>query len=228
MNEEQNDVVADFWLDTATGALCDEARAHIAVEIRAHYADLVEAHIAEGMTLDDARLKALEDLGDAEVAARRFRKQHLTKKEEKLIFSLLGPVKISTLIYDPFQSFFGLVSVMLLDLGLKRAIELGLTFLITVVAFPAAIRVFVKPVHSGTRLALTLLSHMAIRIGVGIFFIIFFSKYTKLPPDRYLVSMVVFGWSLIVSACVHVGLDYRLWRKFRHEQKWRSSGLEAS
>src|SRR5579871_4333657 len=85
MNEKQNDALAEFWLHTATSALCDQARSRIAVEIKAHYADLVKAHLTEGMELIDARLKALEDLGDARVAARRFRKQHLTKREQEWI-----------------------------------------------------------------------------------------------------------------------------------------------
>jgi len=75
------------WLRIAAWRLADSARERIRVEIEAHYAQSVEAHRENGMSETAAHAAALAELGDPEAAAKRFRKQHLTEREEKRLKS---------------------------------------------------------------------------------------------------------------------------------------------
>lgn len=69
------------WLEIATRKLAHASKERIRVEIEAHYAEAKEAHRENGLSEADAQTKALAQLGDAKLAARRFRKQHLTERE---------------------------------------------------------------------------------------------------------------------------------------------------
>lgn len=71
------------WLDIAMRKLTDASKQRIRTEIEAHYAEAVEAHREHGLSEAEARSKALKELGDAKAAARRFRKQHLTEREDE-------------------------------------------------------------------------------------------------------------------------------------------------
>lgn len=71
------------WLEIATRKLTDASKERIRVEIEAHYAEAVNAHGDKGLSEADAQTKALAELGDAKVASRRFRKQHLTQQEDQ-------------------------------------------------------------------------------------------------------------------------------------------------
>jgi len=66
------------WLEIATKELVAPVKERILLEIEAHYAEAVAAHLMEGLSEANAAREALAELGNAEVAAKRFRKQHLT------------------------------------------------------------------------------------------------------------------------------------------------------
>jgi hypothetical protein len=69
------------WLNIATDDLCAVAKKRIRLEIESHFQEAVDAHRADGQTKDQAKILALQDLGDAEAWAKRFRKTHLTEDE---------------------------------------------------------------------------------------------------------------------------------------------------
>lgn len=95
------------WLEIATRKLTDASKERIRVEIQAHYAESVEAHRENGLSESDAQTAALAELGDARAAARRFRKQHLTEREnERLKYSEKSARSITMLIIT--WSYFGL------------------------------------------------------------------------------------------------------------------------
>ena len=77
------------WLEVATKDLSLTAKRRIRLEIKSHFADAVEANLSEGATEAQARVFALADLGDAQAAAKRFRRSHLTTEEAKLLESTL-------------------------------------------------------------------------------------------------------------------------------------------
>ncbi len=66
------------WLATATLDLVPSAQARIRAEISAHHAEAVDAHLAAGLAEPAAHQAALTELGDAQAAAVRFRRGHLT------------------------------------------------------------------------------------------------------------------------------------------------------
>lgn len=71
------------WLEIATRKLTDASKERIRLEIDSHYADAVGAHREDGLSEADAQTKALTELGAPKTAARRFRKQHLTEREDQ-------------------------------------------------------------------------------------------------------------------------------------------------
>ena len=81
------------WLEIATGKLAKPARERIRAEIEAHYTEARDTHYAEAqnshqedeMSKWNAHLAALEDLGDARIAAKRFRREHLTEREAQIL-----------------------------------------------------------------------------------------------------------------------------------------------
>jgi hypothetical protein len=64
------------WLDLATEDLIPPAQARIRKEIEAHYADALQAGLKRGLPEFEALAAALADLGNAEAAGRRFRREH--------------------------------------------------------------------------------------------------------------------------------------------------------
>jgi len=73
------------WLDLATRSLVPPAQARIRAEIETHYADAVQSHLEDGSSASAAQSAALADLGDAQAAAKRFRREHLTIGEAKAV-----------------------------------------------------------------------------------------------------------------------------------------------
>ncbi len=69
------------WLEIATGGLVPSAQSHVRMEIGAHFAEAVQNQLANGLSESAAHAAALADLGEARAAARRFRREFLTKKE---------------------------------------------------------------------------------------------------------------------------------------------------
>ncbi len=70
------------WIVLATDGLVAPARERIKQEIEAHYADAVARHVTGGLPRAMAEARALDELGDIDVAAKGFRKRYLTEKEE--------------------------------------------------------------------------------------------------------------------------------------------------
>jgi len=81
------------WLEIATKKLESAAKERIRTEIEVHYAEAVESHLADGLAESAARAAALSDLGDARIAARRFRRQHLTEGDVKMLQNLEKQVR---------------------------------------------------------------------------------------------------------------------------------------
>jgi hypothetical protein len=69
------------WLEIATKGIAAAGKERIAREIEVHYAEAVEAHMSQGEMETVAQAKAIIALGDATVAAKRFRKNHFTEEE---------------------------------------------------------------------------------------------------------------------------------------------------
>jgi hypothetical protein len=80
--------LAEWWLDIATAGLSAPAKERIRLEIEAHFADGVENHQANDCSVADARLAAFAELGNPTLAAKRFRKRHLTENEAKRLGSM--------------------------------------------------------------------------------------------------------------------------------------------
>lgn len=224
MKTDRNTALADLWLHTATANLCDKAKERIATEIKAHYADLVEARVAEGMPLTDARLKALEDLGDAKVAARRFRKQHLTKNDERKLSWILqinrGPIIVlSLLVFSLFTFFNSLLA------HLRFKMPLNFATIAVFLILPAFVCKKAWQGRDGSWLSGALLWDMAFKVTVGLFGSVYILMVQLLAINTghtfttyfMIISPPLFqGCSLGFAA-----LDsYRLRRKLVRQQKW--------
>jgi len=79
----QNPQNLSEWLDIATGELVPAAQARVRPEIEAHFTEAVQSHLDRGLPEPAARSAVLADLGDANIAAQRFRREHLTIPEAK-------------------------------------------------------------------------------------------------------------------------------------------------
>jgi len=69
------------WLEIATEALAPAAKERIRADIASHYDEAVDEHFQNGLPMPAAHAAALAELGDAKIAARRFRRAHLTQSE---------------------------------------------------------------------------------------------------------------------------------------------------
>src|SRR6185312_7693119 len=76
------------WIEVATAKLAAPGRERIAREIEAHFAEAVEARVAQGEPKQSAEARALTDLGDPAVAAKRFRRSHFTILEAKCMANI--------------------------------------------------------------------------------------------------------------------------------------------
>ena len=70
------------WLEIAAEGIASTGKERITREIEVHFTEAVESHLAQGETEEAVKDNALRDLGDAKTARRKFRKRHLTAKEE--------------------------------------------------------------------------------------------------------------------------------------------------
>jgi hypothetical protein len=77
-----------WWLDVATKDLAIGAQARIRSEIESHYAESVHSHLGEGMSEPDSQAAAFAELGEPTIAAKHFRKHHLTEREESKLQKL--------------------------------------------------------------------------------------------------------------------------------------------
>src|ERR1700690_1281853 len=84
------------WLEKAARDLVPSAQARIRAEIETHYAEAVQAYLQDGFRETAAQAAALADLGNAQAAARRFGREHLTENDAAII---AGLIKKSPLAY---------------------------------------------------------------------------------------------------------------------------------
>jgi hypothetical protein len=106
-----------LWLVIATDGLYSSAKSRIESEIQNHYNEAVESHLGAGSSNEEAKARALTELGDPKIAAKNFRRRHLTKKEvqsiTKVIFVATNPSSRKALF---FTGFLFLISVSLMAL----------------------------------------------------------------------------------------------------------------
>jgi len=95
------------WLNVATRWLVPAAQVRVRAEIEAHYGEAVQAGMKRGLPEFDAHADALADLGDAQVAARRFRREHVTTWDQGLLTG-----------YASYQVIIGALHSMILFMGL--------------------------------------------------------------------------------------------------------------
>lgn len=86
----------DAWIDAATTDLAADGRLRVANEITAHFNVERDARIAQGVHEDAAERTALEQLGPARVARRRFNASYLTFLDEHRIAFFTGNKSIRT------------------------------------------------------------------------------------------------------------------------------------
>jgi hypothetical protein len=90
----------ESWLAIATKKLSPAALERVTLEIQSHFEDATASHQTEGVSETEAKARALEDLGNAKAAARRFRQSHLTKSEARRLENTLT-------LYDTFRGLTG-------------------------------------------------------------------------------------------------------------------------
>jgi hypothetical protein len=88
INNSKADGLLSWWLAVATKDLAVSSKKRIAREIGLHYAEAVESHLAQGESEDAAPINALKDLGEPKAAAKKFRRSHLTRREEQKLLEL--------------------------------------------------------------------------------------------------------------------------------------------
>ena len=79
------------WLEIATEKLTAPALDRISADIASHYEEAVDGHLQNGLPIVAAQAAALDELGDAKAAARRFRREHLTESEFRAVTALFKP-----------------------------------------------------------------------------------------------------------------------------------------
>ena len=83
----------ETWLKDATQGLGHWAKHRIETEITAHYEKAYQVALGKGHAEEDAKVVALESLGDAEEARARFKKTHLSMREERHLNSYMNMFK---------------------------------------------------------------------------------------------------------------------------------------
>lgn len=108
--------VFERWLDDATRGIGALGVARIREEVTAHFREAYDAALADGAAAEVAERQAVEALGDAGRARRRFRRIHLTGGEERVLRMVLyPPISMHAI---PFLSFlFVLAGVLFLGMG---------------------------------------------------------------------------------------------------------------
>jgi len=195
------------WLEIATRKLTDASKERIRAEIEVHYAEAVEAHRENGLSEADAQTKGLTDLGDAKAAARRFRKQHLTERENRTL-KITGKIGRTTLILS--YLLFGNVALYQLAMP-QNALPppyplLGLVLeFIVLIALPTTCFVVARLGRSKPDRYLVLLDPLS-GVAPGIVLVQLFSK-DLLPFNRWLSALL--GLAILLHFLVHL----RLWIK---------------
>jgi hypothetical protein len=159
----------------ATRDLMPSAQARVRPEIEAHYAEAVASHLKDGLPEPAAQAAALADLGDAQVAARRFQKEHLTIRDTLRVTFLaigqicMGLVWISGYVINSFHPD---------PLDLSDALLFLLTFFFIFIAI--AVLVWRKPKVVNRRLLVSLAS--LAWLNAGLFSL---ENYISLPSGAF-------------------------------------------
>jgi hypothetical protein len=75
----------EAWLDIATRGLCDAAKERVRAEVAQHFNSTKETFIRDGLDETSAIVNALESLGNANHARKRFNRFYLTAQQFGLI-----------------------------------------------------------------------------------------------------------------------------------------------
>lgn len=110
----------EAWLREATQNLSLQDQKRIQQELNCHFAEAVMAYQDLGLPLEEARTRALHDLGSAADANREFRQVHYTPQESQIMAYWEAYGWIHPQDSRPVQLFKWLLSV-LLSIGLMQA-----------------------------------------------------------------------------------------------------------
>jgi hypothetical protein len=193
------------WLAIATKELAPPAKKRIVLEIEAHYAEAVAAHLAEGLCKSDAAREALAELGDAEEAAKRLRRQHLTECNAKQVEWALKQVGSYWQLLGSYLAFllFFLEDTQISFIRLSRrelAVSLSVWFYAFVVV-PTASFVMVR--RKSKNIGFLFL----MQVAMGAFLVC--SSYFLYGLGHYM------GFAYLAIICFFLP-ELRIWLKFRH------------
>ena len=206
------------WLEIATERLAAPAKERVRGEIEAHYAEAVAVHVAEGLTESDAKMAAIAELGDAKVAARRFRREHLTERQAGMVEEALKSARSgSSLLFN--YMMFGALSFpywILRVQGRLPAFCMAIAFLTLVILSTFA---FLAMKRKGARPSGFLLyCWSSLGIGVWGFSGTVISAYMPDAPvwaHAYVIPCLLLFFVLVLSYL-------RIWYKLRNNKdEWR-------
>jgi hypothetical protein len=128
------------WLEIATEGLAGPARRRIRREIESHFSEAVSSHVEAGLAESTAQTTALNELGNPQDAARRFRKYYLTEAESN---RLEWWVRFAD---RPFLSWwllpFDIIALGVLFAAFETRNNLVLSILFSALVFYSGVRVF--------------------------------------------------------------------------------------
>jgi hypothetical protein len=207
------------WLRTATKGLAAPAKERIRLEIEAHYAEALAAHLAKGLSEPNARMAALADLGDAEKAAKRFRKHHLTERDVEQVHEMLKRAGCLRQLGIRYIIFLGVSWFFLLSRHGEQAYPDPIPALVlgffVVVLIPTIGFFAVK--NGRGRLNLNLLPWLISIPTISVFtFFIFFDHCLHRASGKYFWHMIIFWWSC--SSLFYYHLTYKL---LKVKEVWR-------
>jgi hypothetical protein len=211
------------WLHIATGKLAPMAVWRISTDITSHYEEAVEGHIESGLPMCAAQAAALADLGDAKAAARRFRREHLTRGEFRSVSGLLRSGRCNWLGQVVATALFCLVCfISFLDLRQFRTTNILLYVVVALLPVLRIIALALARYESAVPTPrLVVLMTSVNTFGYGILALV---QWTNLFPIPLTLGsgLVVFFWWLVIHlfgiACSLWVLRYSL-RLFRLRNK---------
>jgi len=125
----------DTWLATATRDLCDDAKARVCAEVEAHFAAAYDAMVAQGHSQSAAQGHAMELLGSARKARRRYARTFVTRSDNKLLKDFEG--RGTAVMAAAFMAL--VVAQMLLHAQTRGATGLLIATLVSVICLSATI-----------------------------------------------------------------------------------------
>jgi hypothetical protein len=173
------------WLEIATDKLVKPAKTRIQTEIEAHFTEAIAGYVQGGLSEQDAESRALEELGDAKAAAKRFRRSYLTERQKECLRQALKEMRSVFLLLMNFSMFWMLfLDGLAPDYHLSpvgAGFFLGLGFLVLVALPTAALFVSrVGNIKSNYRRLLLLQAVSGLQVGLCIS--ITFSSFN---PSRF-------------------------------------------